>query len=243
MFIEFISQAGNIHARGKQIITLESAKTVDSGMFDENNEPIMVDVPESDYSNAPALVQAAFVAVKDLAERSEGKAVFDSRTATIRYGSDTVTPETDVSAYPADIQSFVQAIYTFNDNEQTKIWNAIQAEVIEAENREPEPLTPEQEKELARRKIIKTYTDTIDALQSGYTEQEVKTFDQKAKEAEIVLSGSDKPTPILSALSAGTGQDKTELAQTVADKAMAYAKDAGAAEAAMEVALAQLEAQ
>lgn len=166
--------------------------------------------------------------------------VFNPATATIRWGSETITSETDVSAYPADIQAFVQAIYTFNDNEQTKIWNALQVEVIEPD-RHPEPLTPEQEKELARRQIIKTFENGVKALTSGYTDDEVKSWDAKRIESKIILSGSDEPTPIIEAIVEGLSVDRNQFAKLIDEKAKQYGAAYGKLEAKMKRDLAALE--
>ena len=165
---------------------------------------------------------------------------FDPRTATIRWGSETITPETPLTDYPADIQAFVQAIYTFNDNEQTKIWNALQVEVIEPD-RHPEPLTPEQEKELARRQIIQEFDNGVKALTSGYTDNEVKSWDAKRRESEIILSGSDEPTPIIDAIVEGLSVDRNQFAKLIDQKAKQYGAAYGKLEAKMKRDLAALE--
>ncbi|MEX1364670.1 MAG: hypothetical protein AB1Z98_16200, partial [Nannocystaceae bacterium] len=47
------------------------------------------------------------------------------------WGSETITPDT--TGLPADIQAFADAIYGFNNGEQRKVYEALQAEVIEPE--------------------------------------------------------------------------------------------------------------
>ena len=79
---------------------LESAKTVDGR-----------DIAESDFSQIPALVQEAFIAVKDLSTRSEGEAKFKLSAAIIQWDEHIITPDTDLSALPEDILAFVNAIF------------------------------------------------------------------------------------------------------------------------------------
>lgn len=211
-------------------------------VLDENGNQKFLDdgtTPAVLPGNAPR--EGLLLAITDavwVRPSSQGKATFDPRTATIRWNGQTITPDT--TGLPSDIQAFADAIYTFNDAEQRKVYEALQAEIIEAENREPEPLTPEQEKALARAQIIKTFEDGVKALTSGYTDDEVKSWDAKRRESEIILSGSGEPTPTIDAIVTGLNLDRTEYAQLIQQKAQAYGAAYGELEATMKSELAAL---
>jgi len=166
--------------------------------------------------------------------------VFNTATATIRYNGQNYTPDNYQDIEQADVKAFAEAIYTYNEGEQAKVYEALQMEIIEPE-REPEPLTPEQEKELARSQIIKEFDNGVKALTSGYTDNEVKSWDAKRRESEIILSGSEEPTPTVDAICQGLGADRVEYANRINQKVQAYGAAYGALEAKMKRDLATLE--
>lgn len=169
---------------------------------------------------------------------SQGVAKFDSEDCVVTWSGNEVTPESDMAAIPADIAAFAEVIYSHNNGEWADKWRALQNEVIEEVPEEP--LSPEDLKATKTAEILKQFDADIAALKSGYTDNEVKSWDQKAKEAKTVLSGAQEPTPMLDRICADRGLDKTVYAQEIAQKAALYADQYGAAESRMKVALENL---
>ena len=162
--------------------------------------------------------------------------VFNEQTATIRYGSETITPETTLTDYPADIQAFVQAIYTFNDNEQTKIWNALQVEVIEPD-RHPEPLTPEQERALEEKQALETFNNAVAALTRGYTKDQIDSWPEKARQAQRVLEGETTGTVMIDTEAKLEVRERVDVASRVLALVDVYSEGFLTAENAYKVAM------
>lgn len=171
-------------------------------------------------------------------EPNAPEVVIDAVAGIFKIGDRRVSPEDEAGAEPPEIQTALDVFYGPNrDSDYAKKWRAAQVGVGEGQD---EPLTPEQEKESQRRQVIQQFDADIAALKSGYTENEVKSWDQKAREAKAVLSGAQEPTPMLDRICADRGLDKAVYAQEIAQKAALYADQYGAAESRMKNALAAL---
>jgi hypothetical protein len=182
----------------------------------------------------PALVRA----IAEIA--GESSVAFNPSTATVLWDDKVITPDNYANIEQADVKAFATAIYTYNNGEWANVYAALQADLVQPD-REPVPLTAEEEKELERSKIIKTFEDGVKALTSGYTDDEVKSWDAKRRESEIILSGSGEATPTIDAIVQALGLDRTEYAQLIQQKAQAYGAQYGALEATMKRDLEALE--
>jgi len=81
---------------------LESAKTLPSGQV----------VTDSDLSNELPIIKAVAEAVFATSVRTEGAARFNESTGLVKFNGQVITPESDLTALPEDIQAFCQAIRT-----------------------------------------------------------------------------------------------------------------------------------
>ena len=209
-----------------------------------------INFPESDYTEyckgtengisnilpVPQIVQAAFVAVKDLAERSEGKAVFNPTTATIRYGSEVITPENFEAVQAPDVKAFATAIYTYNNGEQRKVYEALQAEVIKP-SREPEPLTPEEERALEEAQALEAFNAATAVITAGYTEAQVNSWPEKARQAALVKAGETTGTAIVDREAQLEGRTRGDVADSILALGQKYSENFIDAENAYKVAM------
>lgn len=80
-----------------------------------------------------------------------------------------------------------------------------------------------------RNEISKEFEDAVALIKSGYTEDEIKSWDKQENEARAYTADNLSPTPLLDAISASRGKDKATVVGNVILKADAYAVPYGAA--------------
>lgn len=81
------------------------------------------------------------------------------------------------------------------------------------------------------------FAEQVKQITSGYSEDEIKTWDKQVAEAEAFTVDATAPTPLLDALTAVTGDAKTALVSKVITKANAYSAAVGAALGAKQKAI------
>lgn len=182
-------------------------------------------------SSHPGLVQAVAAVAGDY------EAAFNPSSATI---NGTITPDNYLDVAQADVKAFATAIYTFDNGVWADAYNAAQV----TETVSP-PDSPEQILQNSRNAIIADFENGVKALTSGYTDDEVKSWDAKRRESEIILSGSQEPTPTIDAIVAGLTTEENPVtreayAQLINQKAQLYGAAYGALEATMKTRLAAL---
>ncbi|HMA77702.1 MAG TPA: hypothetical protein VKP88_01005, partial [Candidatus Paceibacterota bacterium] len=132
----------------------------------------------------------------------------------------TLNPDSDLTDESDRVKAFAAIVF---DADAVARWEASQ---LEEPVEVSDPPTEAELIEIERAKIISEYQAAIRSLQSGYTPEEVLTFDQKAREARIILAGLKEPTPLIDAL----GGDRKQHAERIIAKATLFAQAAGAAE-------------
>lgn len=100
---------------------LQSAKTLPGGEV----------ITESDLTNELPIIRAAAKAVFPLTTRTEGVARFNEKTGLVKYQGQFITPESNLTALPEDIQAFCQAIRTPST---IKTFNALKDPVYETDD-------------------------------------------------------------------------------------------------------------
>lgn len=88
---------------------LTCAKTVKHTV---DGNPVDAQVKESKLTGQPAIVKAVTNAVFPLSVRTKGLARFNEKTGCVKWNKQQITPESDLTALPEDIQAFCQAIRT-----------------------------------------------------------------------------------------------------------------------------------
>lgn len=213
--------------------------------FTDGTVTDLVDTVNSTHADKAqsALLRACAkaVAYKGAMAAVKVEATFDPGTASIQWDGQVITPDNYESVTQPDVKAFATAVYTFNDGEQRKVYEALQAKIIEPE-RELQPLTLEQERALAEKQIKDKYKATMDAITAEYTQQEINTFFQKAREAVKVLTGVTEGTPFIDRFAEKTGKSREEVAKAIQSKEAPWAIAAADAEAEMEQALDALKA-
>lgn len=84
-------------------------------------------INESDITGKPALVQAVFNAMKAVPTTGEHRMIsFDSNTATIKVDGQALTPDSDVSGFNQEVQTFFNTIYSSDDAPAVRRYRALQ---------------------------------------------------------------------------------------------------------------------
>jgi len=84
-------------------------------------------------------------------------------------------------------------------------------------------------KDAAIKTIEATFSETVAAITTAYSEDEIKTWDQQVSEAAAYTADATASTPLLDALTAATGDDKADLVGRIQVKANAYLAAVGEA--------------
>lgn len=85
--------------------------------------------------------------------------------------------------------------------------------------------------------IEAVFSEQVKQITAGYSEDEIKTWDKQAAEAEAFTADATTPTPLLDAIAAVTGDAKGDLVGKVITKANAYSAAVGAALGAKQKAI------
>lgn len=170
----------------------------------------------------PALVQAVAAVAGDY------EAILDPSTATIRWGSEAVTPDNYESVPEPGVKAFAEAIYTFNDGQYRDEWLLIQSgkESAPEENLSPE----EQAAANLQRKlnvIDAEYERAMADLVKGYPEVERETWRLQEAEARAWTADNSAVTPHIDSIITESGEDKAELVATIIGKANYLTEAAG----------------
>lgn len=88
----------------------------------EDNE-----IPESDVAGESAIVQAVFNAMKAVPTAGEHRMIsFDSVTGIIKVDGQALTPDSDVSGFNQEVQTFFNTIYPNENAPAVKLYRAKQ---------------------------------------------------------------------------------------------------------------------
>ena len=96
------------------------------------------------------------------------------------------------------------------------------------------------EKQAAIAAINATFEEEIAAVKQGYTEDEIKSWDQQVAEAQAYQADQTAATPLLDAILINRGGTKDELVLRIATNATQYAQVFGAALGKKQKAIADL---
>lgn len=84
-------------------------------------------IPESDVSGKPQIVQAVFNAMKAIPKAEEHRMIsYDSVTGIIKVDGLALTPDSDVSGFNQEVQTFFNTIYSSENAPAVKLYRAKQ---------------------------------------------------------------------------------------------------------------------
>lgn len=102
--------------------------------------------------------------------------------------------------------------------------------------------TPEMLYSTIQTEIDAQFQASIDQLKTGYSQDEIQSWDAKKQEAQAWDADNTAPTPLLSAIATSQGISLADLVNKVLTNAVAYAQAYGTAEGQMKKRLAELNA-